>query len=101
MKKCIFTSDELTRFGFLPDENTTMKTENSTDSKKLKSTDNYILLIFIKLFGCVDLVLFCLYCAVSIYDSKTNKMIDTHAIVFRPNRIYENIEIDYFQALEN
>lgn len=88
-------------FGFLSDENTTMMAENSTDSKKLKSTDNDILLSFITFFGCVDLVLLFLYCAVSIYDRKTKKTIDTHPIVFIPNRVYENIEIDYFRALEN
>lgn len=75
--------------------------ENSTDSEIEKPTDNDILLIYIKLIGYIDLVLFCLYCTVSIYDRKTNKTVDIHAIVFRPNRVYENIEIDFFQALEN
>lgn len=87
--------------GFPPRENTTMMAENSTDYENLRSTDKAILLIYIKLFGCVDLVLFCLYCAVSIYDRKSNRMIDIPIIVFKPNRVYENIEIDYFQALEN
>lgn len=87
--------------GFPLGENTTMMAENSTDNENLRSTDNAILLIYIKLFGCVDLVLFCLYCAVSMYDRKSNQMIDIPIIVFKPNRVYENIEIDYFQALGN
>uniref|UniRef100_A0A8W8JI24 Uncharacterized protein n=1 Tax=Magallana gigas TaxID=29159 RepID=A0A8W8JI24_MAGGI len=94
-----FTTDN--RFSLLPDETTTKMAENSTDSEIEKPTDNDILLIYIKLIGYIDLVLFCLYCAVSIYDRKTNKTVDIHAIVFRPNRVYENIEIDFFQALEN
>lgn len=73
-----------------------MMAKNSTDNENLRSTDNDILLIYIQLFGCVDFVLFCLYCVVSIYDRKMNKMADSHAIIFRPNRVYENIEIDYF-----
>lgn len=87
--------------GFPPGDNTTMMAKNSTDNKNLRSTDNDILLSYIKLFGFIDLVLFCLYCGVSLYDRKSNQMTDIPIIVFKPNRVYENIEIEYFQAPEN
>lgn len=86
---------------FPPGDNTKLMAKNSTDNENPRSTDNDILLIYIKLFGCIYLVLFSLYCAVSVYDRKSNEMIDIHIIVFKPNRVYENIEIEYFQAPEN
>lgn len=70
--------------------------ENFIDSEIEKLIDNDILLIYIKFIGYIDLVLFCLYCIVFIYDCKINKMVDIYVIVFRLNRVYENIEIDFF-----
>uniref|UniRef100_A0A8W8JGL9 Uncharacterized protein n=1 Tax=Magallana gigas TaxID=29159 RepID=A0A8W8JGL9_MAGGI len=94
-------SDKPMTLGFPTSDNTTMMANNSTDNKNPRVTDNDILLIYIKLFGCIDLVLFCLYYGVSLYDRKSDQMTDIPIIVFKPNRVYENIEIEYFQAPEN
>uniref|UniRef100_K1PXJ5 Multiple epidermal growth factor-like domains 6 n=1 Tax=Magallana gigas TaxID=29159 RepID=K1PXJ5_MAGGI len=66
--KLLNVSDKPMTLSFPPGDNTTMMAKNSTDNENLRSTNNDILLIYIKLFGCIDLVLFCLYCAVFLYD---------------------------------
>lgn len=84
-------------------ENSTLLAERSSTvyNRLNKHGNDDILLIFIKLIGCVDLVLFCLYCALYVSDRKTIQMADTDVFVPGNHRVYENIEINYFAAQEN
>lgn len=68
LKICFLVVDKFMIFGFFISDNIIMMVNNFIDNKNLRVIDNDILLIYIKLFGCIDLVFFCLYYGVFLYD---------------------------------
>lgn len=82
----------------------TLPTEASAVRVKVQSsTTNDILLVFINLIGCVDIILLCLYFAVCIYDRRhrTLQTIEINNAHTGNNTLYENVEIFFLPPTGN
>lgn len=86
---------------FLSVVNNTVLTEKSREHEKTQQSNTVILCI--KIFGCVDILLICIYSAVCIYDRQhqTLEMVDTNECVPGNNSTYENAEIVFLSATGN
>lgn len=76
----------------------------ATMSNLIQPNPNEIVLLFIKIIGCVDIILLCAYLALCIHDrTGQDKTMDTASL--RPNfpgrsTAYENIEFASFSVSE-
>lgn len=85
--------------------NNTVLTEKSREHEQTQhsNTVNNTVILCIKIFGCVDILLICIYSAVCIYDRQhqTLEMVDTNESVPGNNSTYENAEIMFLSATGN
>lgn len=90
---------------FLSVVNNTALTEKNREHEKTQqsNTFNNKVVLCIKIFGCVDILLICIYSAVCIYDrqNQTLEMVDTNESVPGNNSTYENAEIFFLSATGN
>lgn len=85
-------------------ENTLLTEKNQTDEiNELSSTANDNIILCIRILGCVDILLICMYSAVCIYDRQhwTLDMVDSNENVPRNNSTYENVEIFFLSPTGN
>lgn len=89
---------------FLYVGNNTVSTEKSRkhENTQQPSTRNDKIILCIQIFGCLDILLICIYSAVCIYDrqNRTLEMVDTNKSVPGNNSTYENAEIFSSQQQE-
>lgn len=94
------TRDKTTTSGksYLAVDNDTLSTESSTyyNNKKLESSSiNDALLLYIKIFGVVDIFLSFLYIGACMYDRqiRSNRVTNTCVIMPEKNSSYENVDV--------
>lgn len=83
-----------------------MSTEKSREHEKTHQSNavNSKVILCIKIFGCVDILLICIYSAVCIYDRQqhqTLEMVGSNESVPGNNSAYENAEIFFLSATGN